>query len=170
MSDLVAGYWPIRAIPGSVDWGTSSKGNRQVAVAVEILDGPCAGRRAVWYGSFSEKAAERTMESLAYLGWDSDDITDMSGIGSADAVGKFEEEEYEGNMRVRLTFINRQSGPAFKDRMTEGDLAAFAKQMKGQVLAFRQKQGAPKNNGTQQRRPPARREEPPPHDDDDLPY
>lgn len=47
---------------------TSSKGTMGIPVVFEIVGGSCAGERVKWTGWFTEKAKERTLESLAYMG------------------------------------------------------------------------------------------------------
>lgn len=167
MSELQTGVFRVKAVPGSQDFGVSGNGNEQVAVAVEFLDGPNKGRRSVWYGSFTENAADRTMESLRYLGWNNDDLFNMTGLGESEAVGVVEEEEgNDGKRRVRVKWINRVQGPAFKNRLDDVQLKAFSQRMKGKAVATRKKleQGgfkpAPVNGN-------ASHEDAPAHSDDD---
>lgn len=168
-NELQTGTFRIRAVPGSQDFGVSNNGNEQVAVAIEFLDGPNKGRRAVWYGSFTEKTEDRTLESLRYLGWSNDELFNMQGLGEAEAEAVLEEEEgQDGKMRIRVKWINRVRGPAFKNRLEGGDLASFSQRMKGKAVANRQKlegggfKAAPLGNGS--------RNEAPPHSDDDIPF
>ncbi len=170
-NELQTGTFRIRAVPGSQDFGVSNAGNEQIAVAIEFLDGPNKGRRAVWYGSFTEKTEDRTLESLRYLGWSNDDLMNMAGLGEAEAEAVLEDEVgQDGKSRIRVKWINRVRGPAFKNRLDGGDLAAFSQRMKGKAVATRKKleqagfKPAPLGNG-------GARDEAPAHgDDDNIPF
>lgn len=168
--ELEVGSFPIRAVHGAYEFGFAGENNTdQIAVLIEFLDGPNKGKRTMWFGSFTAKAEERTLEALSYLGWDCKSIMDMSTLGTVDAIGVVKEEEYNGKSRTRLAFINRSVGPAFKKPMSDVDLRAFEARMKGKVVAFQQKHAAPKNNGasaSRSRTAGPRDDVPPPSDDD----
>ncbi len=173
-NDIQTGTFRVRGIAGSVTFGTASTGTEQVGVGIEFLEGPNHGRRLVWFGSFTENAEDRTLESLRYLGWDNDDIADMSGIGSIEAEAVIEEEEgQDGKPRIRVQWINRARGPSFKNPMNDTQLRSFAARMKGKAVASRQKfdpkQAAASAANGQRRAPGSSRQDgPPPHTDDDL--
>ena len=170
-NELQTGTFRVRAIPGSQAFGQSSNGNEQVAVAIEFIDGPNHGRRAVWYGSFTEKTEDRTLEALRYLGWSNDDLFNMEGLGDVEAEAVLEEEEgQDGKFRVRVKWINRVRGPAFKTPLNDGQLKAFSQRMKGKAIATRQRveqsgykppPSSARNGGGY---------EPPPHEDDNIPF
>lgn len=137
-----AGRYRARATEAAL--GLTRKGGEQVAVALSIIDGECAGESLTWFGFFSEKTADRTIESLRTLGWVGDDLSDLTGVDSNEVEIVVEHEEYEGRSQVRVKWINR-SGAALglKERMDPGAAKAFAAQMRGAVIAQRAKGGAP---------------------------
>ena len=173
-NDLQVGTFRVRAVPGSAELGHASTGTEQIAIAVEFIDGPNKDRRAVWFGAFSENAVDRTLESMRYLGWDSDELADLSGLGSTEAEAVVAEDEYNGKVRARIQWINRPRGPSLKNKMDDAQLRAFSARMKGKAIASRKaleaKGYSPASNGnaTQQRKPPVRSDGPPPHTDEDL--
>ena len=121
----------------AADLGVTGTGKEQVAVFLQTED----GHNITWYGYFTDKTVERTLETLKLCGWDSDDISDLDGIdGSAVVDIVVENEEYEERVRSRVRWINSPGGggPALKDKMDEGSRASFAERMKGKVLAFNQ--------------------------------
>ena len=172
------GTYRVRGVDAAL--GYSSTNNEQVAVTLEFLDGgeDVEGRQMTWYGSFSEKVVTRTFESLRLLGWQGDDVSDLSGIGSTEAfavVGY--EDDREGNTRARVKWINGSGGVALKNRMDEDAARAFAERMKGHVLAHRAKGGAAaaRPNGTaatsaRRSGAPPRAAATPAPDDDDIPF
>lgn len=172
-TDIQTGTFRVRGVAGSATFGTASTGTEQVGVGIEFLDGPNMGRRLVWFGSFTENTEDRTLESLRYLGWDSDDISDMKGIGSIEAEAVIEEEDgQDGKTRIRVKWINRPRGPAFKKPMNEGELRSFSARMKGKAIASRQKFDpktvAPASSNGQRRATGGGRDEQPPPPDDDM--
>jgi hypothetical protein len=124
----------------------TSEGKPQVAVDLVITEeGEAEGQHRTWYGSFSDKARERTFESLCLLGWDGDNLSELGGIDRNDVwVTIVHEEDLEGNPRDRAAFINGSPGLAVKEPMGADDAKAFAEQMRGFVLAHKAKtRGAP---------------------------
>lgn len=170
------GTYRARAVQGSAMLGYSSRDTEQVAVLLRFVDGPYAQHTIGWYGYFSDKTMERTIESLRYMGWRGDDMFDLSTVGDdqaedVDIVIEHETND-DGEVRARVRWINKPGGGiALKKPMTEAQAKAFATRMRGAVVAYDRKAGQPKNNGGvgPQRRPD--RAEPPPHkDDDNIPF
>ncbi len=62
-----------RARPIAAALGLTSKGTDQIAVTFELLDP--AGERITWYGFFTEKTTDRTLESLRHCGWKGNDLS-----------------------------------------------------------------------------------------------
>lgn len=149
---IQAGTWRAKAT--GAELGYTSTGKEQVAMSIEILDGPSANHIITWYGYFTEKTTDRSLESLMIAGWDGEDLAAMTGVGSTEFQVVIEEDTYEGKTRMRVQWINRLfgSGPALKNKMDTGAKVSFAERMKGRALAV--KQGLPK---------------PPVDEDDDFP-
>jgi hypothetical protein len=175
---LSPGYYRARAVEYAL--GKTQNGTRQVAVRFEVLDeqGAPGGERVTWYGYFTEKTAERTLESLQYCGWEGDDVTDLTGIERNEVQIVVEHEEYEGKTNARVAWVNRAGGGsiAIKAPLDEAEKAAFAREMKAKVLAMRQGQRrAPASRSAAARAP-----EPPPiaedprysgaRHDEDIPF
>ena len=174
---LEIGTHRAKAVHGNAALGFTKNGKEQVAVLLRFIGGPNDGQHVTWYGYFTEKTEERTLESLRYMGWTGDDISDLSTVGDSDApevdvVLEDEQDEDTGETRVRVRWINRIAGLAMKERMNEAQAKMFAARIKGRVLAMNKKSGQPKNTGSPNagRVPPSRRDDPPPHDDQDAPF
>src|SRR5579862_677136 len=106
---LSPGYYRARAIEWAL--GKTDKGNRQVAVRFQTFDDEDRpGEAITWYGYFTEKTAERTLESLQHCGWTGDDITDLSGIERNEVQLVVENEEYEGKVHARVAWVNLPGG------------------------------------------------------------
>jgi hypothetical protein len=190
MSQVAPGIYRARARASA--FGTSSKGTKQIAVVFELTGANTTeGRQYVgasltWYGYFSDKALERTLESLEYAGWNGHDLRDLTSLGSAEVelVVADETNDYTGETRSRVQWVNKLGGIAMKDRMSEGEVAAFAASLQGSVLAWRQRKGQPRsspNSGVRDPHGPSLRGSP--HDppaslhtpdeppvDDDIPF
>lgn len=165
----LAGVHRAKAVEGAL--GYTSGGSEQVAVRFGITEGECKGRYITWYGYFTEKTTDRTLESLRACGWEGDDLFALDGITKNEVELVIEEEEgQDGEIRPKVRWVNAAGGLALKSRMPEGDARAFAARMKGAVVAHRQKT-APSAERREQRRPPqSRNNEPPPPTDDDMPF
>ena len=120
--------------------GVAQTGSDTVAVAFELLDHP--GQHITWYGYFTEKTVERTMESLRYCGWENDDVSNLSGISSNEVELVIEhEDDKEGKPRARVKWINKtgSSKAQLKTEMNDAQKKSFASKMKGYALASRAK-------------------------------
>jgi hypothetical protein len=179
---IPAGNYTAKAT-GSFDFGTSTGGTEQVAVEVEILEGPEAGRCMTWFGFFTDKTTERTVESLRLLGWQGDDITKLEELGSRRVSIVVEHEEYQGQVRAKIQWVNRLGGLGVKLKAPMDDAARrkFAARMKGfakakpalppEDPAVLQRQGAPApNGGNGESAYPSEPEDDgaPPHDDSEI--
>ena len=168
------GTFRARAVQGSATLGFTSGGKEQVGVQFQILEGEDTGKHITWYGFFTDKSTERTIESLRHMGWQGDDLSDLSTVGDRDApdvllVIEDELDDRDGTMRSRVRWVNRMgSGVAIKDKMDDAQARAFAARMKGAAVASRQKSATqrPATN----RSSAQRGHEPPPHSDDDIPF
>jgi hypothetical protein len=131
-----------RALPGSVDFGYSSAGNEQIAVTFQLVDEPHAGQTITWFSSFaSDKATAITLRALRTCGWLGDNLADLEGIDASEVDLVCEEEEYEGERRLRVRWVNPPGGARLAQPMSEGERRAFAERMRGTVLAMDAKEG-----------------------------
>ena len=137
----------------ALSFGVSSNNNNQVAVTFEIAQhDEYSGESITWIGHFTDKTAERTIESLQHAGWQSDDLSELDGLDEAGVRAALPEmvelvcepEEYtpdngppEWILRVR--WVNKPGAGrfAFKEPLTGHGLKAFAAQMKNTVRSVR---------------------------------
>lgn len=148
--------------------GKTSNGNPQVAVELEITEGERQGDTLTWYGYFTDKTEERTIQSLRLLGWEGDDLSSLIGIDQNEVTIVVEEEEYDGQVREKVKWING-GGLAMKETMDDGAAKAFAAKMRGKVLAV--SKAMPRAKPANGQKPPAQK--PPSEDDlkgDDIPF
>ena len=148
MTMIPEGKWPARPLAGTLAFTGGDA--EQVAVDLEFVgDNEWAGQHRTWYGSFTEKAMSRTFDQLRHCGWKGDDLSDLSGIdGTAEVwVTVTHEDDNEGKVRDRASWINGSPGIAVKKPMNEGDAKAFAERMKGHVLAHSARSKGP-SSGT----------------------
>lgn len=122
------------------EFGTAN-GKEQVALMFQITSGEHEGKSIAWFGYFTEKTAERTMESLRYCGWHTDTLADLSGVTDNEVEIVVEDETYEGKTRSKVKWVNRASKLNLKDKMDANALQAFAARMRGLAIASKQKLG-----------------------------
>lgn len=144
MSMIGAGYYRAVAVPVSTPDGDTyaqfgeGKNHPQVVVNFEILDGPEAGRRIAWFGHFSEKTVQRTVESLRYCGFKGDDLA-LATTQKLDQEVQIvvAHEEYNGKVTAKVNWVNRAGGDGFRmaEPMAKTALTRFAAQMKNAVKA-----------------------------------
>ena len=94
------GRYRAKALDGEL--GYSSNGNEQVMVKFEILEGPDTGKSITWWGYFSEKTADRTLKALMDAGWDGQDVSVLSGLGSKEVSLTIGNDTYNGEVRQRV--------------------------------------------------------------------
>jgi hypothetical protein len=170
---IPVGTFKARATEAAL--GTTSKGGEQVAVNFQILEGEAQGQFVTWWGYFTEKTTERTLESLEHCGWQGDDLNDLAGIDRNEVYLVIEhEQDQQGELRARVRWVNAAGGIAMQNRMAPADAASFAQRMRGTVLARRQAKGQapaaqqPRTNAQPPRRQPPLKAEPP--DDSEIPF
>lgn len=136
---LPNGRYPGRGVTASL--GKTEGGNPQVAVELVVTTGEHQGKRITWFGFFTDKTTERTLESLRHLGWEGDNLADLSGIDRNEVSFDVEAEEYKGEWKPKVRWINAPGGLALKQPMTPAESIDFATKMMGAVIAHRQKMG-----------------------------
>ncbi len=160
------GHYVGRAVyrkPEDAIFGESSNHNPQVGLSFEIVEGKFKGRRYPWYGSFAEGEATRiTLDSLAAAGakLETDDITDLSGLGEQDCMLVMEhktQQKYEGGTLVdiidertgepkiipQIQYVNPIGGARMKTAYDADGKAAFRDMMRGTLA----KRGAKSSTG-----------------------
>jgi hypothetical protein len=139
-----------------------TKGDKPcVGVEFELID---TGARISWYGYFTDKTTNRTIESLRFCGWSGSDLDNLSEIGTKENLTVqvvVEVEEYEGKQIPKVQWVNRGGGLRLSNPMDVGQAKAFAASMRGAVMAYDQakggqpaKQSPPATNAKTSERPP----------------
>lgn len=150
------GVYAARAITGAL--GTSGTGKEQIGVEFEIQDEQ--GGHITWYGFFTDKTMDRTIETLRLCGWKGSDLNSLDGLGDNEVSIVLETEEYEGKSRQRVQWVNRAGGLAMANPLSADQAKAFAAKMKGAVVAYDMAKGAvqqattPANGSTVPAKPP----------------
>jgi hypothetical protein len=167
-----------------VQFGETKEGKPQVAVCFAILDGPCQGRRLTWYGFFTEKTVERTIQSLRYCGFKGDDlallVTQKLTQEVSVTVGH---NTYEGKTTARVDWVNAPGGVKLERPMNKDQIRRFGAQLKAKVKAIAEVAGPaadvpapsfgePTEAPSEGHAPPSGWAEnaPPPQDDSDIPF
>ncbi len=130
-----------RAINAAV--GKASTGTHQIAIEFEYLD---ESGGITYYGPLTDAAFEYTMRAIRTAGFQGDDLSDLSSLcnDTPEVVLVIGPEEYNGKTTLKVKFINSPGGLAMKDALRGDDLAAFARKMKGKIVAYDRSAGAPK--------------------------
>jgi hypothetical protein len=122
-----------------------TKGDKPcVGVEFELVE---TGSHITWYGYFTDKTQERTIESLRFCGWTGTDLDNLSEIGTKEKLTVqlvIEQEEYEGKVRAKVQWVNRGGGLQLNKPLAGTEARAFAARMKGAVLAYDQQKGSTK--------------------------
>lgn len=124
------------------DIGYTSKEAPQVALLFRLIE---TGDTITAYLYFTEKTEKRTLETLARLGVEND----FSNIGEPSDVEVSlvieEEADLQGELRLRVKWINFGDGVAMAKRMQDAERAAFAAKMAGKLAKVREGLGAEKD-------------------------
>lgn len=129
------GTYKAKAVSGAL--GETSKGDPQVAVEFEVVEGEFAGQTITWFGYFTDRTTERTMQALRFAGWKTDDLSDLAGLGSTEVKIVCQNEEYQGKTSLKVQWVNKIGGLALKAPMDASKAKAFAQRMKGEAVASR---------------------------------
>ena len=165
------GKYKVRGVEGAL-CAVGQNDTEAVQVIVEIQDGEHKGERYRWDGWLTEKTAQRTLESLRHLGWETDRLDDLRGIDSKDAVAVIEHEtnEQNGKTYARVQWINGV-GAGIKEEQKVDRVAAKALADRFAAMARGTRVGAA-NARKPDAAPPSSRAKAPPADfgDDDIPF
>ncbi len=153
---IQAGYYEAKAVPTPdeagnvkvVHFGLSSNNTKQVLITFEIERGDGAGQKIPWFGYFTDKSWERTIQSLRYMGFKGDDLSTLDAQALDQSVSiSVEESEWEGKTHMRIAWVNELGGGGVKlaNPMAANDIRQFAAQMKSRVFGVPESV-APTNN------------------------
>jgi hypothetical protein len=140
----------------------SGNGNPQIAISFQILDEAFAGSTIPYYGSFSKNLGkgkktpfQRTIEALRLCGWEGDDLSDLSTVTANEVSLVLDFEEFEGEKKLKVKWVNAPGGVAVKNPMNEVQAKGFAARMRGEIIAASKKIAKPANGGGSAKKPPA---------------
>lgn len=152
---LKAGNYKARATKALLSQVGANK-TPAIQVVFQIQDeGPHQGETIRWDGWLTtDKAQERTIESLEYCGWTGDDLSVFAredaplqglDLNDVEIVVELEEYEKDGEKKTaaKVAWVNRIGGGRglnVENVMPAAEAAAFAQKMKGLVLKTRAKQ------------------------------
>lgn len=182
-----------RVIPIDCALGVASTGTEQIVILFKHVE---TAERIAWYGYLTDRALDRTIESLQYLGWTGCDLSDFAGglpegVDHEVEIVVEDENDLEGNPRRRVKWVNAGTGIAIKTRMEPEHVDVFSAKMRDRITALQIKAGggtAPKTQPAKTQKPTptqrqgqsvtgalsrqrqAQAEEPPPLVDDDIPF
>jgi hypothetical protein len=133
-----------------VDYGIGSTkaGNPQVAIVFQFEDDTTVRHRLTWYGHFTEKTLERTIDSLLICGMRGDDPRVLAGgpeSGTLDmetevSIVVEHEKDEEGHIRAKIRWINRAGGSSFR-KMPQEDVKRKLPDLRGMVKMRRKETG-----------------------------
>lgn len=134
---LAAGTYRARVKDAAL--GKSGSGKEQIALMFEIQDEQIGGQTITYYGYFTERTYERTIESMRHCGWQGDDLLNLAGINDNEVEIVVAHEQYEGKTYAKVQWINRiggGGGVAVKEKLQEADARQFAARMKQKIAAL----------------------------------
>jgi len=111
----------------------------QVALLMEFVDGPYKGLSLTWYGFFTDKTKAGTIRALRAVGWQGDDLTELTTARGEAPCTVQTEADLDGVTRARIRFIGG-GVIAMKSVMNHDQKKAFAASMR----AFASTIAAPK--------------------------
>lgn len=91
----------------------------------------------------NKSMTDKTIEALRALGWEGDDLSNLTGIDKNLVRFGVKHEEHQGVTRAKVNWIGRAGGLAVRNRLTGDALASFSAKMKGKILASKKSAGAP---------------------------
>ena len=127
-----------RVRPVDAVLGMTSTGKEQIGVMFEHLE---TFERITWYGYFTDATFERTIESLRYLGWTGNDLSEWNGglpegcANEVDIVVEDEQDQRDGTLRRKVRWINSGGGVSVKDRLSDDQARSFGARMKQKIAA-----------------------------------
>lgn len=106
----------------------------QVFVRLRVTEGDDAGRELPWYGSLKEgKAQEITFKQLRAMGWQDNDVTKLTGLGSTKVEITETQDEYpagSGKLKSRFMVWAFRGERGDRPQLRDEDKKDFARRYK----------------------------------------
>lgn len=148
MSIAEPGKYMARCIdnPREIRWGRAKSGAEQIALTFALVDqsGAPTSSTMEWVGGFgTDQSANITIKSLRACGWSGDDLFELDGIGANVVELDVAWEDYQGERRLRIKWINTPGSGRlmFRDALDERSKRALGARLKG-LLAKHAPQGS----------------------------
>lgn len=126
----------------AAEYGVTKNGTEQVGVSFMITsssNGQYEGASLAWYGYFTEKTEDRTIEALLTCGCTN--LATLEGVTSNEVqiVVTHEPHYLTGELTARIQWINKLGGVAMTTRMSEAQAKSVASRLQGKFLALSKK-------------------------------
>lgn len=163
------GKYTAVAVAEDVQWGKTKTDKVQVAIPFRIEEGQHAGHTITWFGFFTEKARERTLESLRFCGWKGNDLANLGPLDQQVEI-VVDEEEYDGKVRTKVQWVNRLGSGKVKlnETLDPNELRTFAAEMRGLAQGVAEVDGPKAQPGNGAGSHGSWRDDVPPPTDDDI--
>lgn len=121
--------------PRQIRWGRAKSGAEQIALTFAVLDqhGAPTSSTMEWVGGFgTDQSAEITIKALRACGWSGDDLLDLAGINANAVELDVAWEDYQGERRLRIKWINSPGAGrlTFRDALDERAKRELAMRMR----------------------------------------
>jgi hypothetical protein len=162
-----------RAKPLAYQFGYTKDNKEQVLVDFRIVE-ECEfnGWVLPWFGFFTDKTWDRTLESLHHCGWVGDDLSDIGVLDQEVEIVVDIEPDLEGVDRNKVRWVNKIGAGriTLQKPMVGNDLKMFAAKMKARAGNRPQQQSARSSNSGSSQSTGRGWDDPPPPQDDDIPF
>lgn len=171
---IEAGVYRGKAVAGSEQYGQTTNGNDQIVLDLQLETGDTVSTFLV----FSEKAAPWSMKRLRALGWQGNNLADLTGIDSSEVDVEVRYEEYQGEMKMKVQIVAGGT-VTLENQFDDKGKKAFAAKHAALAKATAPKGAAPVRATSPVRRAPAPQPAAPSSDasdysstgtDDDIPF
>ena len=132
------GTYRARAVEATM--GQTKDGKPQVAVKLEITQPEeLQGETIYWFGYFSEKSQDRTLEALLTMG--TEDLRNFSGLGSCAVEIVVVLEEFNNKVAPKVRWVNRigKSGNVAIKPLEPARAARIAAELQGRLMSIKQR-------------------------------
>lgn len=96
---IAAGTYRGRGIAGSEQYGSTSNGNDQIVIDLDLPD---IGEQVSTFLVFSDKAAPYAIQRLRALGWQGSDLSNLDGIDANEVDVEIRYEMYKGEEKMKV--------------------------------------------------------------------